>query len=223
MGGLNTVGNLIRGVAALIAIFPAAAVVFGLVDVPPTLIQLVKIISFSVSLIVLLGVFLLRSWILALSNGRAALLGLVAVALGAISLTTYYQYANGHTIVIEENPPKDRYFIVPLNPSEAILSRVRPFGGDYEEALRMSTQRETLAALMERQRSSSLAVMILLLVVSQVLLVAPVVAAAWKLAGTPALLPEPGATRTDPLARPGNPELPTGEASSDPAPESPSA
>src|SRR5436190_6209224 len=205
MDGLTSVTNLLRGLGALIAIFPAVAVVFGLVDIPPTLIDLVKIISFSVSLIVLLGVFLLRSWILNLSNGRAALLAAVAVAIGAISLTTYFQFANSHTVKIEENPEAERYFIVPLNPSQAILDRVRPFGGDYEEALRMSTQRETLAQLMEEQRASSLAIISLLLILSQVLLIAPVVAAAWKLAGAPAIVPEPAAAAAAPPAPAGAP------------------
>lgn len=187
-GTFATTGNAIKGAAALIALFPGVAIIFGLVDVPPTLIDLVKVISFSVGIIVLLAVFLLRATIVAMSNVRAAIFGVIAVLIGAASLTSYYQFANAHTVVIPvEGTSEVTRHIIPLNPTRDIQDRVEIFGGDYDEALRMSPEAETLKLKMREQSGSSIIIMILLLVLSQVFLIAPVVAAAWKLVGAPAM------------------------------------
>jgi hypothetical protein len=187
-GKFATTGNVIKGAAALIALFPGIAVIFDLVDIPPTVIQLVRIISFSVGIIVLLAVFLLRDRIVAMSNERAAILGVVAVLIGAASLTGYYQFASRHTVIIpvEGTDRVDRY-VIPLNPTPEIRTPVEIFGGDYDEALRMSPEAETLKIRMRDQQGSSVVIMVLLLVLSQVFLVAPVVAAAWKLVGAPVM------------------------------------
>ncbi len=186
--GLATTGNVIKGAAALIALFPGIAVIFGLVDIPPTLVDLVKVISFSVGVIVLLAVFLLRERIVATSNVRAAVIGVIAVLIGAASLTSYYQFANRHTVVIPvEGTNQVTRYIIPLNPSRDILDLVDIFGGDYDEALRMSPEAETLKLRMRDESGSSIVIIIMLLVLSQVFLIAPVVAAAWKLVGAPAV------------------------------------
>jgi hypothetical protein len=185
-GPFEKAGNVIKGMAALVALFPGAAIIFGLVDIPPTLIDLVKVISFSVSLIVLIAVFLLRARIVAMSNDRAAIIAVVAVLIGAASLTFYYQFANAHTVNIGTEDDPDRH-IVPLNPSAEIHAQVDLFGGDYGEALRMGPEPETLKLLMRRESATSVIVMIVLLVLSQVFLIAPVVGAAWKLVGAPAM------------------------------------
>lgn len=190
--GFQKISGVIKGIGVLIALFPGVAIFFRLVDIPPTLMQLVQIISFSISLIVLISVFLARSIINRMSRERIALVCAVAVVLGAISITSYYLFARSHTVVVRTLDPAapaeearvDRY-VVPLNPSPELREIVDPYFGDYQEAIRMSVDRQTMKQLMEEESRSSLLIMIILLVLSEVLLIAPVVIAAWKLAGTP--------------------------------------
>lgn len=179
-------GNVIKGLAALVALFPGVAIIFGLVDIPPTLADMVKVISFSVSLIVLISVFLVRARIVAMSNDRAAIVAAAAVFVGAACLTAYYQFGREYTVVLGTQAQPEPH-IIPLNPSPEIRAQVDLFGGDYDEALRMGPESESLKLLMRRESTSTIIIMVLLLVLSQVLLIAPVVGAAWKLAGAPAL------------------------------------
>jgi len=189
---VEKISGVLKGIAAVIALFPGVAIYFRLVDIPPTLMQLVEIISFSISLIVIISVFLARDIISRMGSARVGLLCSIAVVLGAASITGYFLFARGHTVVVRapEGPTPGSHenvqrYIVPLNPSPELTAIVDPFFGDYEEAIRMSVQRETMKQLMNEESGSSLLVMIVLLVLSELLLMAPVVVGAWKLAGTP--------------------------------------
>jgi hypothetical protein len=188
---IENAGTLIKAVAAIIALFPGVAVLAGLVDVPPSLIQLVKIISFSVSGIVLLSVFLLGDRLRRMSGERAAIGATIAVLLGAACATGYFTFANRYTVSVEDIRGEVRTYIVPMQPSPAIRRIVEPMQNDYRLALHISADRAELKRLMTAESGTSMTIMILLLVFSQVLLVAPVVGIAWKLAGAPA----PGSVR----------------------------
>ena len=205
----ESTGNVIKSAAALIALFPGLAIIFGLVDIPPTLADLVKVISFSVSVIVLIAVFLLRDRIVAMSNERAAIIGVIAVLIGAASLTFYYRFADKHTVVIPIPSTQEvERHIIPLNPSREILDRVAIYSGDYDETLRMHPDAELLKDEMKDQAGSAVIIMILLLVLSQLFLIAPVVAAAWKLVGAPALGEDGAAARPAAPAPPAPPKPP---------------
>lgn len=188
MANFASTGNAIKGAAALIALFPGVAMMLDLVDIPPTVAQLVTIISFSVGIIVLLGVFLLRDRIVAMTNDRAAIIGVVAVLIGAASLTGYFLFAGTHAVAIPvEGTDRVDHYVIPYSPSPGLQAKVDIFDGDWDEALRMSPAAESMKIEMRENQGSSVIIMVLLLVLSQVFLIAPVVAAAWKLVGAPAM------------------------------------
>jgi len=181
----DTVGAVIKGVAAIYALFPGIAVLSGLVAIPPSLADMVKVISFSVSGIVLISVFMLGDRMRHLSKERAAIFSLIAVLIGAACVGGYFQFANRHTVEIQVTATETKTLIIPLNPSRDILELVEPDNYDYRITLQTSPERERLKRMMMAESWSSMAIMILLLILSEVLLVAPVVAAAWILAGAP--------------------------------------
>lgn len=182
---IESAGNAIKAVAGIIALFPGIVVLLGLVAIPPSLADLVKIISFSISGVVLLAVFLMGDRIQRLSKGRTVFYTVTAVVLGAACATFYFQFANRHTVIVETGPASAETYIIPLDPSERIREVVAPLDYDYKVALQAATQRAELRRWMVDESGSSMAVMIVLLVLSQILLVAPVVAAAWRLAAAP--------------------------------------
>lgn len=185
-GGFASVSTVIKSLAVIVALFPGILALLELVDIPPTLIDLVKIISFSVSLIVLISVFLMRNWIYRIRNETAAVVGILAVLAGACCATGYFQFANKHTFSIKyEDEGDPETYIIPRNPSPELKAMVAPFGGSYERALRTGTNSDEIADQMGDEALGSMAIMIVLLILSQILLIAPVVAAAWKLAGVP--------------------------------------
>ena len=189
--GFDAVATVIKGVAAIYALFPGIAVLSGLVAIPPSLVDMVRIISFSVSGVVLISVFLLGERLLRLSKERAALFSVIAVLLGAICVGGYFQFANAHTVEIQvgrnATTGQDEFktYIIPMNPSPQMRALVEP-DNDYRIALQTSGDREKLKELMVAEGWSSMAIMILLLILSEVLLVAPVVAVAWIWAGVSA-------------------------------------
>ena len=177
---VDSVSNLLKGLVALVAVFSGVAALLGIVDIPPTLVTLVRAIAFSVLLVVLIAVFLFRRRISRIPRGKVAIWALVGVCLGATCATGYYRFANQYTAI--PIPGGEERYVVPLWPKDDIRRIVDPEGGDYEEALRSSPARMDLRELMQEQSGSTIFLMILLLVISEVLLVAPVVAAGWRLA-----------------------------------------
>lgn len=203
--GFDAVATVIKGIAAIYALFPGIAVLLGIVAIPPSLVDMVRVISFSVSGVVLISVFLLGERLLRLSRERAALYSIVAVLIGAVCVGAYFQFANAHTVEIQvgRDPATGRdelkTYIIPLNPSPEMRELVEP-DNDYRIALQTSGERERLKQLMIAEGWSSMAIMILLLVISEVLLVAPVVAVAWIWAGASAPAKKGG---RKPPAKPG--------------------
>jgi hypothetical protein len=194
-GKIDKANNVIKGIAAIVALFPGIAVLLRLVEIPPSLADLVKVISFSLSGVVLIAVFLLGDRITRLSKEKVALYSIVAVLLGAGCSYGYFRFADSHTVVVELPDQTTEKYIVPLNPSASIREAVEAMDGSYEAALQLSPDREALKRSMDRESGSSMLVMILLLVLSELLLVAPVVGAAWRLAGGPGAPARPRAAR----------------------------
>ena len=181
MDQIGQTKTVIRTTAGLIALLPPVAILTGLVDIPPSLIDLIKMLSFFVSVGILLAIFLLGKHISRVRSGWMAAATIAAILLGGIFATSYMLFANRHIAVVARGDDTERY-VVPLHPSPAIQRIMAGFGGDYVEALQTSSQSARLEQLMQEEDGSSTMVMIALLVAAQTLLVAGVVAAAWRLA-----------------------------------------
>jgi hypothetical protein len=180
---ISATGKLVQAIGALIGLTPAVALLFDIVDVPPSLIQLIRAVSFFITVAVVVIIILLRAQIRKLSNKRAATMVLVTVLLGTASATGYWLFADSHMVTVSRGKEAER-FVIPLNPSAKIRELVAPFNGQYEQALYVSRRREELRGAMEDEDTSAVLLMLFLLVSANVLLVSAVVGGAWKISGS---------------------------------------
>lgn len=179
---IDSVGGVIKALIALLALLPGIAVLTGLISIPPSLVDLVKMLSVFICIIALIVILLATSWIQRKSRLLIGALALVAVIAGAICSVVYWGFANRHIVVIEPAPDQVERYVVPLQPSAEIDRIMIPYRGDYAEALQTSIRKARLGQLMNDESGSAVAIMIVLLLVAQALLVGGVVAGAWKLA-----------------------------------------
>lgn len=182
---LESAGTIVKALVALLALMPGIAVLTGLVDIPPTLVQLVQALSFFVSIVVLIAILLASRRIGRMATTAVATLAFASVLVGAAAAVGYWAFARAHIVVVESNTGegesgKER-FVVPLRPSKETKDIVAPYGDDYAEALQTSNRRARLRQLLEQDSGGTAALMILLLVLAQTLLVAGVAAGAWRL------------------------------------------
>jgi hypothetical protein len=178
---LDNLGGLVKAVLAVLALLPGVAVLTGLVDIPPSLADLVKALSMFAGVAVLIVILLLSD---AIRRARAALvifLTVAAVIAGGGAALGYRSLAGRHVLVLELGDEVERH-VVPLHPSAGIRRIVEPYGGDYAEALLTSVRKERLRQLMEEESGSSVVLMVALMVIAQTLMVGGVLAGGWKLA-----------------------------------------
>lgn len=182
---LDATGKLIKGLAALLSLFPAIALLFGLVDIPPSLSDIIKALSFFASLGVLLAVVMYSVPIQKMKRGIAVAVVLGTVLTGSVAAISYWFVAQRHvlstTVPTEKGTRIDR-IIVPLNPSARVQELVRPFNGDYREAVYAGARGKELRRLLDAESTSAIVLMLVLLLSANVLLVLGVVTGAWKAA-----------------------------------------
>jgi hypothetical protein len=187
---------LIKAIGALIAILPGIAILLGLVDIPPDLKDLIKYVSFGISLVIIIAVILLTPSIKRLSRGWAAVIILVCVALGSASAIASWSYGSSHIVSV---PYEDgvRQYVIPSQPSAQLRALTMPFGGDYVEALQVHVQRDRIVELMRRESAGTILRIVLLFLSAQALLIIAIVLGAWKVTATmkakPAASPSPDA------------------------------
>lgn len=173
---LKDAHGLLKAAGLLLAALPPLAVITGVVDIPPTLGQLVKLVTVPISIVAVFLVFILGESIARMSAFKAVLLFGGLVVAGAVASVSYYSFADSHIVAPDQGP-----IVVPVRPSRDIAAIVGPYDGDYEEALENSPDNERLAALMMEESGSSVMLMIALMVFAQVLMVAGMVGALWKI------------------------------------------
>jgi Ca2+/Na+ antiporter len=210
----HNAGLVIKAAIAAIALFPGLAALFGLVPIPEPIERLVQFISFSVGVAVLISIPLLDRRIRRASPERVATVTIIALLLGSALAVTYFRFAETHTVTApieaaadqpaerEGAEPRQEVLLVPINPSEAIAEITAPYRGEYEEPLHNSPRAAELRRLMIRERGLTTFVIVLLLVLTQVLMTAPVIAIAWRAAGSKTRR-RPRAKAETPAADPG--------------------
>ncbi|MBT2188378.1 hypothetical protein [Sphingobium nicotianae] len=179
---ISATGRVIQSIGALIALMPALALLLGLVQIPPSLADLIKVLSFFMTVGVILAVILLRSNIRKMSSSWAALLVIGTILAGSAAATAYLIVAERHLIAVKHGETVD-FFVVPIHPSARIRAAIAPFQDDYIQALYVSVQREQLRRWMRDESVGASIVMMTLLMVANILLVAGLVTGAWKVAG----------------------------------------
>jgi hypothetical protein len=200
---VEKVGYLIKALIAFLGLLPGIAILTGLISIPPSLADLVKMLSVFICIVALVLVLLATNWLQRTNVAIVGGLAVVAVIAGAGCASAYWSFANRHIDLIERAPGQIERYVVPLRPSAEIQALMAPYHGDYVEALETSSRSARLGQLMDDESGSAVGVMIALLLFSQVLMVGGVVAAAWKLAlGDEASLnPQPLPPKRAPAAR----------------------
>jgi hypothetical protein len=182
---------LIKAVGAVIAILPGVAILLGLVDIPPDLEDLIKYVSFAISVVTILAVLLLTSAIQRLSSGWAVAIIAACVIGGAASAIAYRGYASTHILTVIGDTGEAEHLIIPQDPSPELRALVEPLSYDYAEALQTHVQRVRVKQLMVRESGPATLRMIVLLVVAQTLTIGAIVLGAWKLSGALGAGPRP--------------------------------
>jgi hypothetical protein len=194
---MTNLHNYFRVLIAILAFFPGIAVYLELVEAPPDFVGAAKIISFSIAIMALICIPLLSDRIMTLDKRKVAIFAVAAVALGGASLLLYVNFAKTH-IFSGVTDTGEKKFIIPLFPSEDTQRIVDMMGthAPLQERYSRAVESGDGPALIESLNSDSLdsfSLMVVLLLLSQVLLVAPPVAAAWRLGPEKAEKPsEPG-------------------------------
>jgi len=188
---LNNAGLVVKGVLALLALCPGVALFVGLVDIPPSVGRLIYLISFFFSVLAILAIVTLSDWVQKLGNGTALAIAAASISAGVICLVFYIPYSNRHVLdVLDEEQRVVDKVLTPTSPSEEILAIVkhrrpgRPTHSEYQDALAMADEPDDLKRQLVAETWDVMAIMLLLLIGSEVLLIAPLVALAWRLAGT---------------------------------------
>lgn len=188
---LKNAGLVVKGILALLALCPGVALFVGLVDIPPSVGRLIYLISFFFSVLAILAIVTLSDWVQKLGNGTAIAVAAISITAGVICLVIYIPYSNRHVLDIldDQNRVVDKV-LTPSAPSQAILGMVKhrqpgqPTHSEYQDAFAQGNEPDVLKSQLVAETWDVMAIMLLLLIGSEVLLIAPIVALAWRLAGT---------------------------------------
>ncbi|QKG71880.1 hypothetical protein [Erythrobacter mangrovi] len=181
---MKSVEGLIKAIAALLALLPAFALLKGVVNIPPDVDDLITFISAAVGLVVVVVVLLATRWIDATRNRWVGLGALLAVIVGAGTAVAYFDYAGDHIVVIPAMDEEDsERIVIPDAPSDELQALVRPYGGDYVEAMQLHVRRDRIRQLVESENTGATVRIIVLLVLAQILVTGGLVLGLWKLAG----------------------------------------
>lgn len=186
---LQNANALVKGILALLALCPGILLFIGLVEIPPSVGKIIYLLSFFVSVLAILAIILMTDWVERLGNTVAVTIAAVSLAAGSVCLVMYMQYATGHIIPITDDRDNEVKFLAPNSPSPEILRIVphqdagRPTIAEYQFALQLHPERAHLKRLIVAESLGVMVVMLLMLVGAEVLLLTPIVALAWKLAG----------------------------------------
>jgi hypothetical protein len=178
---IGRLSGVIKALGAVVALLPGVAILLGLVDIPPSVVDLIKFTSFALSVAVVIVVLLLSQQIQKLKPVLAAVIVSVCAIAGGVLAVSYLTFTRSHIVVTQDGAATE-YFIIPLNPSGEIKKLIEPYQGDYVEALETSVQRDELVAAMQKESGSAIAAIVSLLLFAQTLVISAIVIGAWKLA-----------------------------------------
>lgn len=186
---IQNTSAVVKGILGLLALCPGIALFIGLVEIPPSVGKIIYLLSFFVSVLAILSIILMTDFVERLNNSVAVVIAVVSLAVGGTCLVTYMQFATTHIIPITDDDGNDVKYLKPGSPSPELLALVQhvdpghPTIAEYQSALQLSGERAELKRMVVAQSWPVMLTMLLLLICAEVLLVTPVVALAWKLAG----------------------------------------
>lgn len=175
---------MIKGTGGLVALFPGIAYLTGIVQLPAAMVNTASLCAFSLSIVVIIAVFQSSAAIDRLRSGRANLIAILAVVLGVIAAISYSEFAESHTVNVEQDRRTVKY-VIPHAPTQRFLDEYfetdNPTKLNYESILTTGNYQLFVDPLHAESRPTRY-IMYFLLLAAQLLLIVPVVAAASKLA-----------------------------------------
>lgn len=165
----------------LAALVPAAAMLRGVVDIPPDVDDLIVYISGGLGLAVAFCVFLGTERIDAMARRWIILICVAGVGIGAVSATAYYSYANSHIVSVPYGDRVERV-VVPGDPSPELAELIGHYDGDWVEALKTGMQKERIAKLIAQENLWPTVTIIVLMIAAQALMTLGLLVPLWKLA-----------------------------------------
>ncbi|MBS0255656.1 MAG: hypothetical protein JSS36_10740 [Proteobacteria bacterium] len=189
---IGATGRVIQAAAAVIALMPSLALLSGAVPMPPSFSDLIKVVTFFLTLGTILLVFMVRNQIRTMSTRLVAILSVGSMLIGCVAAISFYFFSSQHLIRITRGSKIETY-VVPLSPSRRISEQVDSYFGNYPEALVGSPQRELLQQWMAEESTSASVTMIVLLAIANTFLAGAIVAGAWKIASAERQKAAPGA------------------------------
>jgi uncharacterized membrane protein YdbT with pleckstrin-like domain len=175
-GGAAGVIKAIGGIAALL---PSAAILLGVVPLPPDVHALLQWLSTGLSLVLIAMMLLFAEAVERWAKHVTALLIGALFCVGVVIATGYYGFARDHII---EQPMGGEQLVLPLHQSKELRSLLAPYGEDYSEALATSIQRERIVELLNDESGSAVLAMVTLLLLAQAFMVAAILLGAVRLA-----------------------------------------
>src|SRR3954469_8282209 len=127
---ITSVGNVLKVALVILSLIPSVAVLAGLIDIPPSLQQLVQIVTVPVSIVAVTATLVLADEIGRWSYRKAVAIFVAAAVLGASSAVGYFLFAG--RCVIEY---KDERIVAPIHPSKRIRDIIAVYDNQYDQAL----------------------------------------------------------------------------------------
>jgi hypothetical protein len=167
---------LVKALIGFLGLLPSVAVITNMIDIPPSLGQLVKIVTIPVSVIAIIGLFAQRRAIRRWSGRKAAIVFGGCALFGVAAAISYYFFAQAHVFEYQ-----GERMVSPIGPSAEIRGIIEPWDDRYDQALDNSPYADRLQDLLKAESALAVIVMILLMAACQLLLVTAMVGFAWKL------------------------------------------
>lgn len=178
----DRVAAAIKGAAALAALAPGVAMLFGAVNIPPTAADLTKALSLTTEVVVVL-VIMLGGNAIARTTAKKVMLICLALLAAGIGLGIGYYEVGGRHIIDYVDSGRPQRIIVPIFP-DVELREYRDGLGGYPEALANPIVGGRVADLIDEQNGMTVPAVVLLLLLAQACLLIAIVAGAWKFAST---------------------------------------
>jgi hypothetical protein len=184
--GSAALSRAIKGVAAIAALLPGMAMLVKVVPLPPTIDQMLGVVSTAFGAAMVIAVIALRDRISRLAPRQVAVGVLGCALVGSACLLLLFNFSQSntrsYTDVDIDGKTRDVILVVPTQPSVELSSILEQFGGSYGEALHSPLYAQRVKELLATEASLAIAVLIALLVLAQAFLMIGLIAGAWRVA-----------------------------------------
>lgn len=159
--------SVIKFALLALGLLPTAAVLTGIIDIPPSLKQLLSLVSGVVGVGTVVIVLVLQDVLQRLDRRRLSMVLAGCLVIGCAMAFLYYDFAGKHVAKY-----RGETIVLPLHEPAALHNIVQDgYGGDFEAALNSPNRGRYVYQLVEANNGVSTFLFVVLLMVSQFLIV----------------------------------------------------